>query len=900
MTLAQDVDITPTADGSATNPLLLNFAVENSPAIFYVADYDGDRPVKFISPNVETMLGYEADLFLGTRRFGRKCVHPDDLDGYLHRIGELHKRDRVIHTYRFRHNDGHYLWFRDELRYVPAAGEEPAQFVGCMIEITAEKEAESRLAESEVLKDAIINSSQDALISIGADGRILEFNPSAERMFGHKRADVIGQSLANVVIPPENRDAHNAGLARMLETGTFKSSYGRLESEAVRADGTRFPAEITVSATKANDRMIVVGTVRDISDRVAAEAERQRLTMLLNDAIESLPHGFSVVDADHNIALCNTAFAKPYGVLRDEIVGMNRRDAIRHFVENAATFDGIEIGKQAFEADVAMVTERMLTSDIDPIEIEMLDGEWWLVTGNKISDGGYVTIRTDITEQKRAQRAIAESENRIRQVLESCPAPIGMTYFETGEVIYESPATKEMMGTTGASEGIQATDYYADPRDREIYIDSLRRNGRIDGMEFLLKREDGTEFWCLISARRIDYDGKDVIVYSALDLTERHAIEAELNRQRDALFQSEKLTALGELLAGVAHELNNPLSVLVGQALLLQETADDPKIVGRAEKIGNAADRCARIVKTFLAMARQQPINRRSQDVNEVIETAIEITVFQLRNANVELSTRFDRNLPELWIDGDQIAQVLTNLILNAAQALADVAGERKLRITSSYRKKVNEVVIKVIDNGPGIPAEIASRIFEPFFTTKEVGVGTGIGLAFCHRVMEFHGGRIKVESTEGEGTAFVVRLPVTMPRETNLDLASEDNAASDALHVLIIDDEPDVTETLSEILTGEGHAVTTAMNGRQALSHIGSRDFDIILSDMRMPELDGPNLFKVLEERHPALCDRIAFITGDTMSPKVTRFLSTSGRPFIEKPITPAEVREIVAQLGR
>jgi len=888
----------PAASKAAiANAVLLDFAVDHSPAIFYVADYVGDRPVKFISPNVTDMLGYDPDQFYGSRRFGRTCVHPDDLPGYMKRIGELDKRGRIVHTYRFRHTDGHYLWFRDELRYVPE-GNEPAQFVGCMIEITAEKEAESRLAESELLKDAIINSSQDALISINERGRILEFNPSAERMFGHKRSDVIGKNLANVIIPPEKREAHNLGLERMLAAGTFQSSYGRLESEAIRADGTRFPVEVTISATSVEDRRVVVGTVRDISDRVAAEAERQRLTMLLNDAIESLPHGFSVVDADHNMALCNSAFARPYGLKPEKIKGMHRRDAIRHFVGNARTFDGVTIGEQPFEDDVAMITERMLTSDIDPIEIEMTDGEWWLVTGNKISDGGYVTIRTDISEQKRAQKAIAESENRIRQVLESCPAPIGMTYFETGEIIYESPAAKEMMGRTGLPGSDKAIDYYVDPRDREIYLDTLRRKGRIDGMEFLFRRTDGTEFWVLLSAQRITFGGEDVIVYSALDLTERHDIEAELNRQRDALFQSEKLTALGELLAGIAHELNNPLSVLVGQALLLQETADDPKIVGRAEKIGNAADRCARIVKTFLAMARQQPINRRMQDVNEIIETAIELTAFQLRNSDIELTTRFDRNMPELWIDGDQIAQVLTNLILNASQAVSSISGERRVRISSSYRKKAGEVVIKVIDNGPGVPKEIASRIFEPFFTTKDVGVGTGIGLAFCHRVMEFHGGRIKVDSVEGEGAAFIVRLPVTVPSETNLRLDSGKNDGTRSLRVLVVDDEPDVTEILCDILSNEGHDVTTAVNGRQALSLIASGAFDAILSDVRMPELDGPNLFKALEERFPALCRRIAFITGDTMSPKIASFLSASKRPYIEKPITPVEVRDIVSQL--
>jgi len=886
------------SDGWAENPLLLDFAVEHSPAIFYIANYDTVRDVRFISANVETILGHPREKFVGPERFGRSCIHPDDLEGYLEGIESLGDKRRVTHNYRFRHNDGHYLWFRDELRLVEdETGTQ--QFVGCMIDITAEKEAESRLIESENLNATIIASSQDALITVNEQDRILEFNPAAERMFGYKRADVVGRKMSTVCIPGHLREAHDFGMQRMLKTGFFKSSYGRLETVALRADGSLFPVEITISAGNAGGRVIIAGAIRDISDRKAAEAERVRLTKLLNEAIESLPHGFSIVDKDHKMALCNTAFAKPYGVPHDEIVGMPRQDAIRHFIKNAKTFEGVTIGEQDLESDVAMVAERMLTSDIDPIEIEMKSGDWWLVTGNKLSDGGYVTVRTDITEQKEAQRSIIESENRIRRVLESCPSPLGMTRLDTGEIIYESPASREMMGVDLTNSDLSARDFYADPKDRDLFINTLKKYRHVDNMEVLYKRGDGSQFWCLVSANLIEYDGEEVIVYSGVDLTERHEIEDELNRQRDALFQSEKLSALGELLAGVAHELNNPLSVLVGQALLLKETTTDETIVRRADKIGNAADRCARIVKTFLAMARQQPINRRGHDVNELIESAIEITAYQIRSADVSLSTRFDRGMPDLWIDGDQITQVITNLILNATQAMADNKGERCLRITSGYRRSIGEVVIKVIDNGPGVPEHIASRIFEPFYTTKEVGVGTGIGLAFCHRVMEFHGGRIKIENGDNGGAAFVIRLPVMAAKETNIRLENGQSGATDGLNILVVDDEKDVIEVLEEILSSDSHTVTTAQSGAQAVSFLGTNEYDIILSDLRMPELDGPGLFKLMEEHHPAMCERIAFITGDTMSPRISRFLAVSGRPYIEKPITPDEVRELVRTLA-
>ncbi|MBT4889802.1 MAG: response regulator [Rhodospirillales bacterium] len=355
-------------------------------------------------------------------------------------------------------------------------------------------------------------------------------------------------------------------------------------------------------------------------------------------------------------------------------------------------------------------------------------------------------------------------------------------------------------------------------------------------------------------------DGRHIVIrrypmqnnyHSALysDITENLAMEAEIARQNDALHQSEKLSALGELLAGVAHELNNPLSVLVGHALLLQETTSDEKTMIRAKKIGNAADRCARIVKTFLAMARQQPMNRRNMDIYEVIESALEITASSIRNADIEITTEISKDLPVLWGDPDQINQVIVNLIINAQHALEGTNGDRSIHLSSHYDEPKNEVIIRVCDTGNGIPKDVLPRIFDPFFTTKEVGSGTGIGLSFCFRIMEFHGGSITVESSDSNGTTFSIRIPSSYSVDTQPDLTSDCDKNAKDLSVLIIEDEQDVTDIISEILTTYGHTVSTAANGDQALTLLSNNTFDIILSDMRMPEMDGPTLHQKLSE---------------------------------------------------
>ncbi len=380
----------------------------------------------------------------------------------------------------------------------------------------------------------------------------------------------------------------------------------------------------------------------------------------------------------------------------------------------------------------------------------------------------------------------------------------------------------------------------------------------------------------------------------------RHQAEAELARQRELLHQSEKLSALGELLAGVAHELNNPLSVLVGQALMLRDDAPDERTTARAEKIRKAADRCARIVKTFLAMARQEPSKMAPVEVNSVIESALDVTAYLLRSAGIEVSLLLAKDLPSVTADADQLHQVLTNLIVNAQNALGDRERPRRLRITSSYRRKSDQIVVKVKDNGPGVPADIASRIFEPLFTTKDVGSGTGMGLALCHRIVEEHGGTIMLEKTQGEGAVFVLRFPLT--KKTNRPASATVQAREHATgrRVLVVDDDEDVGQTISDVLEHHGHHVETVSSGAVALEKVKRQHYDVILSDVRMPGLDGPGLYRALAKERPERIAGLAFITGDTLTPSVREFLETSERPYLEKPILPRDVRELMDLLMR
>jgi signal transduction histidine kinase len=378
-------------------------------------------------------------------------------------------------------------------------------------------------------------------------------------------------------------------------------------------------------------------------------------------------------------------------------------------------------------------------------------------------------------------------------------------------------------------------------------------------------------------------------------------LEAQVQERTRQLLQSEKLATMGALLAGVAHELNNPLSVIAGQAGLLRQTVGAGPLGTRAEKIAKAADRCARIVKNFLALARQHPPERQRVRLNLVVGEAVELLAYPLRVDNVEVKLELAEDLPILWADPHQLHQVVVNLVTNAHYAMRGNPPPRRLTLATLYHPAQGRVSLEVADTGPGIPPAVQARIFEPFFTTKPSGEGTGLGLSLCLEIVEAHGGTIRVESQPGRGAAFLMELPVEIP-----PVAASEAQANEALPpirekaILVVDDEPEIAGLLAEMLSLEGHRVETAGSGVIALEKLRERAYDVILSDMRMPGLDGPGLYRELERHHPELVRRFISITGDTLSPETREFLEQTEAPSLSKPFVMDDVRRVVQQILR
>jgi PAS domain S-box-containing protein len=378
----------------------------------------------------------------------------------------------------------------------------------------------------------------------------------------------------------------------------------------------------------------------------------------------------------------------------------------------------------------------------------------------------------------------------------------------------------------------------------------------------------------------------------------RNASEAELERQRDALQQSEKMAAFGSLLAGVAHELNNPLAIVIGNALLLAEEAEGSALAERARRVQAAAERCGRIVRSFLAMARQHKAEIRPSTVQSLIDDTLQLLAYPMRTSGVTVEQDIPPDLPAVLCDPDQMIQVLSNLLTNARHALEERPSPRRVRLTAHADGE--SVQLEVADNGPGITDDIRSRVFDPFFTTKPVGSGTGIGLAVSRGLVEAFGGSLSLAPSDGQGARFVIRLP--LPRDAWHPSRSADPAgvplAPPLRNALVLDDEPDIGALLAEMLQKLGYRVEVKVSGEAAQAALTQRDYDVVLCDLRMPGLDGPALYDWMAEQRPHLCARTAFITSDTLSASSLRFLARAGRPILEKPFVPAELRELLVKL--
>ncbi|MFA7009413.1 MAG: ATP-binding protein, partial [Elusimicrobiales bacterium] len=366
---------------------------------------------------------------------------------------------------------------------------------------------------------------------------------------------------------------------------------------------------------------------------------------------------------------------------------------------------------------------------------------------------------------------------------------------------------------------------------------------------------------------------------------------SEQRKLQSQLIQAEKLSAVGQLIAGVAHELNNPLTVILGNSEMLHKAGTDP-VVAPAEEITEiyeSARRCGEIVKNLLAFVRESRKQKQAVSVAQIIQSAIALMEYKLKKTeNISITQKPAANIPPVMADFHQIEQILVNLIQNACDALSDTVGEKKITITAFHH--VNSVFISVADNGPGIPEELQTRIFDPFFTTKEEGRGTGLGLAICHRIAEEHGARLTCASLPGKGATFTLEIPiVNMPETVAVDGTEAAKKTAPGKKILVVDDEPDIVGMIRRMLESEGQLVYTASSAPEAIAKLQGEKYDVVICDVEMGPSKGFSVREAMLEMNSGA--GFIFTTGNLLNQALLAKLKESRIPFLPKPFNMDEL---------
>jgi two-component system cell cycle sensor histidine kinase/response regulator CckA len=636
--------------------------------------------------------------------------------------------------------------------------------------------------ESEIRSAAIVRCSLDAIVGTDHTGRVIEFNPAAERCFGYSRAEAVGQLLADLIVPDRFREEYGARFQARVAGAVVEKP---VELTAKRRNGTEFPIECTITRLDAQSPPIFTGFIRDLSERVNAEAALKEAQARFTRLAESGLVGIIIGDDTGRIVDANDAFLS--------MVGYSRDDLARGLVSWA----------------------------------NMMPPEW-------------VSLNAAATEQLR-------------------------------------------------TEGV------AGPWEREFL------------------RKDGSRVPALVGVATLEGNRN---ISLSIDLTARKQAEAGQTRAEEALRQSEeqlrhaqKMEAVGRLAGGVAHDFNNVLSVILsyGEVILEDLKPADP-LRADIEEIRKAASRAAGLTRQLLLFSRQQVVEPKVIDLHDVL-TSMDKMLQRILGEDVDLVLIAPKSGGRVKADPSHVEQVILNLVVNARDAMptggkltietANVVLDKHYTNNHVPAKAGQYVLMAVSDTGTGMDRETQSRIFEPFFTTKGQGKGTGLGLSTVFGIVQQSAGNIWVYSELGKGTTFKIYLPrvdaevdVLIPTVAPTSLRGEET-------ILLVEDEEQVRAVVLGVLRRQGYQVIPAENAGEALllceSHSGK--IDLLLTDVVMPQMSGPDLARRLASIRPEM--RVLCMSGYTDDSIVRHGVLESGVAFIQKPITPAsltrKVREVL-----
>ena len=600
-------------------------------------------------------------------------------------------------------------------------------------------------------------------------------------------------------------------------------------------------------------------SVKELSEaRDKATQAQTRLT----DAIESISEGFSLYDTDDKLVIYNRRYLDMHGTRSIDVVkeGVSFETILRNAVARGEIRDAEGRGE-------AWVVER-LARHHDPKGTHLQrrsDGRWIQINERKTDDGGTVATYTDITDVKQAEQAIQESEQRLRVIAEAAPMAVVIITLDDGIIRYANRRFSEMFELEGSSAlGLQAKTLYADPQHRERFIRALTEHGHVEGMEMLLKRAGGEEFWALMSSQRVQFEGRPAMINGLADISDRKRMEGELHK---AICASEQATrAKSDFVASMSHELRTPLNAIIGYSEMLLE---DAQSAGRESetadlrKIQDAGKHLLGLIDNILDLSKieagKMTLYLETVELRPMVDGVAATVIPLAKKTGNALMINCADEVGTIHSDLTKVRQILFNLLSNACKFT------RNGTITLTALRDTNEagdwIEFQVRDTGIGMTSDQQAKVFEAFTqadesTTRAYG-GTGLGLAITKSFCRLLGGDVTLTSEAGKGTTFLVRLPAVThaapdtatpaveKRSPGLQVAEPEHAPV----VLVVDDDPNARELLCRHLQRGGYAVRTAANGEDAMQLARTLKPDVVTLDVLMPQMDGWAVLSAMKE---------------------------------------------------
>jgi PAS domain S-box-containing protein len=754
--------------------------------------------------------------------------------------------------------------------------------VHIMADITGRKRTEEEIRKLTQYLESVIDNANVVLDAMNLKGSVLVWNRAAEVISGYSREEVVGHNEVWKWLYPdtEYRRAIGATAAAVLEGEVVE------DVEATVRTKSREDRTLSWHGTRLLDGegnpigSVWVGT--DVTDRKRAEAAARRREQELRIIADNLPALVSYLGTDGCYCFANKRYEEWLGVRQTEIIGKHYREVL-----GEDTYRQI---KDRVEA--ALSGHRVCHEYVLPCPG---GGMRWVIAdyvpdvGDHGKVRGIFILATDITEREKAENALRESEEFSSSLLNSSPIAMIVINPDTS-VRYVNPALEKLTGfSLGELIGRKApypwwTEETLEKTGRGLEEAMLKG---AQNLEELFQKKNGERFWVEITFSPILRNGESkYYLGNWVDITERKKAEEKERQLQQQLIVASRLASIGRMASGIAHEINNPLTGVVGFSDLLLKKDIPEDIRESVRIIHDGAQRVAGITSRLLTFARQSKPERTCVNINDIIENTLVMRAYEMRNSNIEATTQLDPDLPCTMADAGELQQVFLNIILNAEAEVTRAHGRGNLLVKTEMLD--NTIRISFKDDGLGIPKGNLDKIFEPFFTTREVGQGAGLGLSVSHGIVTEHGGRIYAESELGKGATFFVELPIVTEAE-QLKPAEPPVAEPERVsrgRILVVDDEPVVQQFLTRMLSEEGHDVETTDNGEDALEKLQSEDYDVILVDIKLPGMSGIEIYKHLRRVAKPLARRVVFITGDVMGEDTMAFLTRAKAPYFAKPL--------------